>query len=235
MTRKKQLNTYSNKSDPRLDRLPEFDKRSEEYPITALLPKVAAKKPRSYTWDCKAVLDQGNEGACVGFSMSAELLAKPAVVQGITNESARAVYKKAQTLDQWPGESYQGTSVLAGAKAVQEIYPKAWDSYRWAFGLEDVIQTLGYFGPVVLGINWYSSMFTPDKNGLIKVYGSLAGGHAILARGIDVKKKLIRLHNSWGVHWGLAGNCFISFDDLDRLLHEHGDACVPVGRHKETI
>lgn len=215
-------------ADRRLGRLIEFDHRSLSYPIASLLPK-ETKKPRSYTWECRATLDQGQEGACVGFGFAHELAARPSR-RLVHQAGAFAIYRKAQTLDPWPGEDYEGTSVLAGIKAVQQMYPKFIQSYRWAFGLDDVILTLGYLGPVVLGINWYYSMYSPDSNGIIKVEGQLAGGHCILAKGVDIKKKLITLHNSWGSDYGKGGSCYISYDNLNRLLKEGGEALVPVKR-----
>lgn len=223
-------NIITNPTDRRLDRLPEFDARNFQHPITALLPLEAKYKPRSYTWRCKSWLDQGQEGACVGFAFTHELAARPAEVIGLENDHARKVYKTAQTLDIWPGENYEGTSVLAGAKAIMQLYPKAYQGYKWAFNMNEVIQTLGYFGPIVLGINWYTGMFSPDADGYIKVKGSIAGGHAILANAINVRKERIHLRNSWGKDWGKNGGCYISFSDLERLLSENGDACVPVGR-----
>ncbi len=214
-------------SDPRLDRKVQFDERSRGFPVRALIPPAA--KPRSYTWSCPVVLDQGQEGACVGFSISHEAAARPCCVQDITNTSAQEIYRRARQLDEWDGENYDGTSVLAGIKAAQE---RGWyPSYRWAFGLQDLILALGYKGPAVLGINWYEGMFNTDDQGFVHVSGELSGGHAILANGINVKKKTVRLHNSWGRDWGWDGECFISFDDLDRLLHEQGEACIPVLRH----
>jgi len=207
-----------------LGRLKERDEASRNFPIRAL---IAQEKPRSYHWECKPSLNQGREGACVGFAFSHEAAAEPVVVKKVTNKVARAIYKRAQQLDNYPGEDYEGTSVLGGAKACVE---KGWfGSYRWAFGLEDLLLALSYAGPVVLGVNWYEGMDKPS-NGIIRVTGDLRGGHAILANGIDVEKKLIRLHNSWGRNWGRRGECFISFKDLDRLLHEEGEACVPLTR-----
>ena len=217
--------------NPVLNRIPEFDERSRNFPIRTLLA-TAPRQNRSYTWRCLDTLDQKSEGACVGFAWTHELAARPAEVTGLSAITARAIYKDAQTKDPWEGTDYSGTSVLAGVKATKALHPDKIDSYKWAFGLADVLQTLSWHGPVVLGINWYEGQFVP-VNGVISPTGQLAGGHAILANGIDLKRKLVRLHNSWGRSWGLNGACFISFSDLDRLLHEQGEACVAVGRTPE--
>lgn len=209
---------------PLLDRLVEFDTRSRQYPIRTLLQ---AKQPRSYTWACPTVLDQGNIGACVGFSWAQELAARPRIHQ-VDYSFALALYKMAQTLDQWPGEDYEGSSVIAGAKAVQRS--GFMGEYRWAFGLTDALLAIGYSGPCVLGVNWYSSMFAVDDRGFIRVGGRLEGGHAILANGVSLKRQAVRLHNSWGRDWGSNGEAWIGFTDLERLLHEDGECCVPVGR-----
>lgn len=213
----------------RLGRLEQFDERSRAYPVRALLGK-SPKKLRSYMWRCKQTLDQKKEGACSGFSWSHELIARPAEVEGITEKTAIKVYKLAQDLDEWDGNSYEGSSVLAAVKAVQQLHPGKIIEYRWCFNFEDFLLTLGNVGPIVLGINWYNDMFNPDSKGIVKASGGLAGGHAILANGVDIKKKLVRLHNSWGSSWGVKGECFISFNDMEKLLQERGEACVVTKR-----
>lgn len=212
-------------ADPRLDRLVEFDERSRSYPIRTLLPTTF----RSYTWRVPVALDQGREGACVGFGWAHEIAARPWADAGITNDYAFAIYRWAQQNDQWPGEDYEGTSVLAGAKAVSEWLDRIVE-YRWAFGLDDVRRTLGYRGPVVLGVNWYDGMSEPGSDGFIRVSGNLAGGHCILAYGVSEPGKYVKLWNSWGTGWGQGGACRITFADLDRLLNENGDACIPMIR-----
>jgi hypothetical protein len=224
------LKNNNTATDPRLGRIPEFDKRSLEYPIRALVLAEQASKPRSYTWRVNKWLDQGMEGACVGFSWTHELAARPMVVSDVDNLYARGIYKEAQKVDEWPGEDYEGTSVLAGAKVVQKLGHM--EEYRWAFGLNDLILAVGYKGPAVLGINWYEPMFSPDEKGFIHVDGGLAGGHAILCYRVNVKQKFFGLWNSWGDSWGLNGACLVSFDDMERLLSEDGEACIPVHRLK---
>ena len=59
------------------DRLVQFDERSRAFPIRALID--ADAKPRSYTWQCPVWLDQGTEGACVGFGVSHEAAARPEI------------------------------------------------------------------------------------------------------------------------------------------------------------
>lgn len=212
-------------ADRRLDRIPQFDPASRRFGIAAVLPD---RPPRSYTWRGYTVLDQGSEGACVGFGWSHELIARPMVVAHVDDTFATLVYHEARTLDEWPGEDYSGTSVLAGAKAVQARgHMKA---YRWGFSLNDLIAALGYAGPVVLGLNWYTGMMNTDVEGAIKPTGQVEGGHCICAMGISVAKRRIRLVNSWGASWGEGGHCWVSYDDMERLIHEQGEQCIPVDR-----
>lgn len=207
-------------------RLIQFDERSRNFPIRALIDSMAT--PRSYTWSCGVNLDQGYLPACTGFAVCHEAAAKPCVIAGITDQVAIALYYRAQDLDEWPGNDYFGSSVLGAMKAGME---KGWYSeYRWAFSETQLQFAVGYKGPAVLGIDWYPGMMAPDANGLIKATGTFEGGHAILCNGVNIKKRLYRLHNSWGKSWGKDGECFISFDDMAKLLASQGEACIPVKR-----
>jgi hypothetical protein len=68
------------------------------------------------------VLDQGSEGACVGFGSAdaanvLTLLRAPGTPQLLDSGDAVELYRLAQKLDQVPGEDYEGSSVLGGMKA----------------------------------------------------------------------------------------------------------------------
>jgi len=207
-----------------LDRRPHFDERSKAYPIRALLD---TSQPRSYSWRCTTWLDQGREGACVGHAWAHERAAMP-VERPATSEDAFEIYRAAQKIDPWPGEDYSGTSVLAGAKAAMT---KGWlKEYRWAFNLNDTLTAISRKGPVVLGIDWYEGMFETDIYGYVRPTGALAGGHAILARGVNITRRTVSLHNSWSQDWGVNGRALITWDDLGMLLASGGEACVPVLR-----
>ena len=219
--------------DIRLGRIEEFDERSRNFPLTAVL-KTGIKRNR--VWRCTENYNQGQEGACVGFAIAHELAATPVEVLGLTFDYiVKSIYHEAQKTDPWPGGSYpgaipkyEGTSVLAGVKIAQGL--GYFNSYRWAFGLNDLLLGLSSAGPAVLGIKWYSNMTNPDVNGFIKPTGQLQGGHAILARGVNWNDKYVILHNSWGRQWGKDGTCYITFDDLDKLLKDNGEAVFFIGR-----
>lgn len=222
--------------DVRLDRLIQFDERSRNFPIKALYE---AKKPRSYTWRCNSVLDQGPDGACVGFGCAHELIARPSEVKGVDSLYAKhKLYWEAQKIDQWEGGAYpgarpfyEGTSILAGVKVTHKL---GWfDSYRWAFGIQDLITGVGYNGPAVIGTYWFNDMFTPDSKGYIKPTGGIAGGHCTLVRAVSIKKKRLTIRNSWGSMWGKNGDCYISFDDMDNLLKLDGEAVFFLKRHSK--
>lgn len=187
------------------------------------------------------MIDQGSEGACVGFGWTNELRAKPVPVKFPNPEQfAIGIYKQAQKIDEWPGENYSGTSVLAGAKICRSLGYIG--EFRWAFGIDDVIDTLVTSGPVVLGIPWYESMYETRPSGLIDIGGKKVGGHCILATGYSPKQRfmkeglttfeVVRLRNSWGPEYGVNGNGWIKVEDLAKLLSGKGEACIPVARMK---
>lgn len=229
-------------ADIRLGRLVNFDERSRNYPIRTL---VEEQPLRSYSWDCNAWFDQGKEGACVAFSLGHELAAQPVEVQGLTNEIlVENFYWEIQKTDPWEGGSYpganpvyEGTSVLCGLKFLQD--KGLIQSYRWAFNLNDVLLGIGYNGPCEFGINWYSDMYEPDSKGFIHPTGQLVGGHAIIGRAVDIENKFVTLHNSWGQDWGINGDCYISFEDLEKLLKEDGEAAfvvdTPITKPEDTV
>lgn len=226
-------------TDPRLDRVVQFDERSRLFNVTEVLKPTPI---RSRTWRCPVWLDQGREGACVGFSWSHALATTKTRKRKVAAPFAQQWYKEAQKVDQWPGEDYEGTSVLAGAKVAQA---KGFiESYRWAFGIDQVLEALSKQGPVVLGIPWMDSMFAPDpKTGLLDCTGNVSGGHAIMARGHIIKKRIpgvgvrhvVRLRNSWGKDWGMKGDAFILVEDLESLLKTRGEACVPLGNKLREV
>jgi hypothetical protein len=224
--------------DTRLDRIVFFDDRSRGYPIRRM---VAVKKPRSYTWRCNTYLDQGSEGACVGFGIAHELAARPSEVKGLTKKFAKeSICWEAQKIDEWKGGSYpgakpkyEGTSVLAGVNVARNM--GFFDSFYWGFSLNDLVLGVGYRGPAVLGLPWMEGMFDTDDKGFIHASGDVSGGHCILCRGVNVRNKYFLLRNSWGRKWGLGGDCKVSFEDMKKLLSNGGESVFFEGRHKIKI
>lgn len=253
------LRDGSKTQDPRLDRLVQFDERSRGYPIRAL---VGRKTPRSYTWRIGTdfLIDQGREGACVGFAVVNELQARPAESRfGGKDETDRfavqEIYWPAQKTDPWEGGSYpgaspqyDGTSVLAGVKAAQRL--GYFEEYRWSFGLEDLVIGIGRHGPAVLGLAWFDTNYEPGPDGFIRPEGNVVGGHAILARAVkiewkndrrldmddvDLDRSYVTVRNSWGV-WGHkgSGDAYITLGHLSRWLAQQGEACFMVNRTSEV-
>lgn len=223
-----------------LDWQPRHDPRSKNFPVAAVLR--TSIRRRNKLWHVGPILDQAAEGACVGFGWTAEALARPVAARlGLMKaatprdpqEFARYVYRTAQKNDEWAGEDYEGTSVLAGAKVMQRV--GLIRQYRWAFNVEQVADAVLANGPVVIGVPWYEGMYEAP-NGVLKVRGSLVGGHCLLVVGYRVKDYRLGgedgfvLQNSWGESWGDKGLAIIKKSDLALLLKDDGEACVPVSR-----
>lgn len=134
-------------------------------------------------------------------------------------------YNWMQRNDYWDGEEYDGTSVRAGAKYLRN--QGLIENYLWAWDIDAVVRAVLEEGPVVLGTTWYMDMFTPDENGMITPTGNAAGGHAYKVDGVNRDREVARLKNSWGRGWGKNGYAYISLADLDSLIRDHGEACLP--------
>lgn len=216
---------------PKLDWKPRFDSRSLGFLISDHFHLGVEAGNRN--WRRGAWLDQGQEGACTGFGAAHVLAATPKARPDMNDAMARSLYKEAQRNDEWPGENYEGSSVLG---AMQALKARNWiTEYYWAKSLDEIKHGVSLFGPMEIGVNWYSGMWKPDDNGVLHVSGTIVGGHALCVGGIDFKKGLFRLDNSWGKNWGINGSAWISFEDMDRLRSEDGEFALPRKRKYALI
>jgi hypothetical protein len=84
-------------------------------------------------WPYQPILNQGQEGACTGFALSAVinyLLAQRRPEYAGRIVSPRMLYEMARCYDEWPGEQYEGSSARGGMKgwsrhgvAVRGLWP----------------------------------------------------------------------------------------------------------------
>lgn len=214
------------RGDLGLGRLPAFDQRDRLHQIRPLLASTEPRKEYAY-WHGSAFLDQGSTSMCVEYAWHHYVQA------GRVRPRAKypywtvgEPYHAMQKIDEWPGEDYDGTSVRAGAKLMQEM--GFITEYRWAWDLETVVDAVTRLGPVVVGTNWYDDMFDPDQRGIVRATGYNLGGHAWLIDGANRKHGMARAKNSWGRSWGKNGRFWIPFEDLEKLINEDGEACLSV-------
>lgn len=210
---------------------PRFDDKSRKYGICQTLPIMQLSR-KSMQWSCHVYFDQYEEPSCTGFAMTHGVMAEPFQNTKLTPTHARYLYQKAKELDQWPGEDYDGSSVLGVAAAAKEL--KLIESYHWCFNEYEICTAIGYHGPVVFGSQWYDGMIEPDENGIIRATGKQLGGHAYLLTSYDAALEMYRVHNSWGISWGKMGDAFISSKDVNTLMREGAEACVITKSEQST-
>lgn len=225
---------------------PSADPRNAGYPMSAILP-VAVDRSRPKMWlgpYCR--LDQGREGACVGFGWTIELMGSPIRVMpagyrtradvAVANRYASRLYHDAQKVDEWPGENYSGSSVNAGAKVARAR--GLIDGWRWAADVYEAIDAVITSGPVVCGVPWFEEMYETAAGGLVTVAGRLVGWHCITVRGYlpswGGHGPVVVWRNSWGPDYGVNGDGYVRLDDFARLLDgdsgQRGEAALPIGR-----
>lgn len=212
------------------------DDRSRGYKVVDLLGAAPAVL-RDKTWTRRiGAFDQGQLGSCVGNGCVGLVATMPFhTARGKTadNEAlAVKVYSLATALDDYPGTyppDDTGSSVLDGLKALQQMGLIL--GYRWAFGIDETLQTLSAYGPVAVGVEWHEGFDHPDAQGLVKLSGKVRGGHCFEIVGLHPKRGrtgLVEAVQSWGSSWGLKGRFFFEVDDLKHLLENGGEVGTAV-------
>lgn len=219
---------------PALGRKYAPDPRDANFPMKALLPRKKSTRTYRY-WNANGAWfnqddrasSRGDYGTCVGHAWAHWLEDGPVTQRGAPDPMLPfLLYDAAQTMDEWDGEDYEGTSVRAGCKAAQARGFIA--SYHWAESTEDIVQAVLEIGPVVVGTHWYEGMLEPDPGGFLHLEGGVAGGHAYLLNGVNRTAGAFRIKNSWGRAWGAQGHALLAIKDMASLLTAEGEACLAI-------
>lgn len=213
----------------------EHDARSLRYTVATADNEVF----EDVRWQSSApILDQGDLGGCTGYACAALLsylypdyphLPASTDAEG-WDTLAKSLYSQATNLDSIPGHwptDDTGSTGLAVAKAAKaDGFASGYLHITDAAQLAKALQQ----GPLIVGTNWYNSMFYPDSSGDIVVseWSGLAGGHEYVLD--EVAGSHLGFRNSWGESFGVEGRFYMNIDDFLWLLHQEGDATqlVPV-------
>lgn len=180
--------------------------------------------------------NQGSTPYCCAYSWVHVLEDGPVVQDAIQGRSVPLFtpdkfYKQCKLIDGLPASS-DGTTILAGAQVAKKF--GLISEYRWANTVDEVVDALLIFGPVIAGTHWYDGM-NAESDGTMRIRGRLQGGHAYVLNGVDTKKQVIRVKNSYGKTWGKQGYGYLSFESLDKLLKDGGEICVPFEKKLSKI
>ena len=181
-------------------------------------------------------LDQGAEGACVGFGTSAELAAEPVVIPA-TGRSAQLLYEAARREDakmnggvELDGE---GASVLGGLRAARAN--GSIQGFAWAQSSRQLRDAVLVHGSVILGTEWTEGMDQLDADAVARAVGKSRGGHCWTVVGyypqFRGRGEFYEAINSWGPGYGDRGMFRISRTHLDKLVFRmNGEAAIVTDR-----
>lgn len=224
-------------------RLAIVDERDTDYPMSDVLPSESERTSRDYQywWAEGWEGNQGSSPRCVAYACLHMLedgsythfyekrSHDPAYMDTESSETslipAFDLYNSAQKRDRWQGNSYDGTSVRGGMKALQKDYG-AISSYHWAQNIDELVEAVLNEGPVVIGSPWYESMYDPEKKDDryfldVNQGGRVVGGHAYIINGVNRSKGVARMKNSWG-EWAGNGMAYMDMEDLEYLVFDSG-------------
>lgn len=215
----------------RLGRHYKYDSRNALYPYRLTHEGATADQ----LWDrLIPILDQGDVGSCTGNAQTGVLGTQPftpTLPAGLVLDEAFALrdYSGAEDID-GDGPFPPNDNGSSGQSAAQwTLNSKLISGYTHASSAADMADALQK-GPVIVGVNWYSSFDSPSSSGLISVSKGayVRGGHEFLVRGCKITDRLFLADNSWGTGYGNAGSMEFSWDTMDRLFSEQGDCTVSI-------
>lgn len=180
--------------------------------------------------------NQGDTPHCCAYSWVHVLEDGPVVQDAIHGRpiplfTPDKFYKQCKLIDGLSASS-NGTTILAGAQVAKKF--GLISEYRWANTVDEVVDALLIFGPVIAGTYWYDGM-NAESDGTMRIRGRNQGGHAYVLNGVDTKKQVIRVKNSYGKSWGKQGYGYLPFESLDKLLKDGGEICVPFEKKLSKI
>jgi hypothetical protein len=195
------------------------------------------------------VSHQGSEGSCTGFALATVahyLLRVRRVVPDEVNVSSRMFYEMAKRYDEWPGESYEGSSARGAVKGwnkhgvcAEELWPyqpgvadrdmtsrRSADAMKRPLGAyyrinqKDLVamhSAIADTGVLFATSVIHEGWISPNIDGSITPAGDVMGGHAFAIVGYNAQGFWVQ--NSWGGEWGIEGCALLTYDDwLDTAM-----------------
>ena len=192
------------------------------------------------------ILDQGREGACVGFGLAAVINLLNQMRKNPVRVSPRMLYEMARRYDEWEGEDYSGSSCRGGikgwhhmgvcsdrdwpyhasrsgrltvarAKAARENTVGAY--YRLRHRLPDFHAALNETHVIYASARVHEGWQSHQiRNGVIPFKKERIGGHAFAIVGYNEKGFWVQ--NSWGAGWGEGGLALWTYGDWQQNISD---------------
>ncbi|XAL98386.1 C1 family peptidase [Phycisphaeraceae bacterium D3-23] len=185
------------------------------------------------------ILDQGQEGACVGFALAGVINVLNQQRRNPTQVSARMLYEMAKRHDEWEGERYSGSSCRGGIKGwhhtgvcTEAEWPYAVNRkgrltvkrakaarkntigayYRLRHRISDFHTAINEAHVLFASANVHAGWDNENiKDGVIPHRATLEGGHAFAIVGYNEAGFWVQ--NSWGPDWGQRGLALWTYED----------------------
>lgn len=189
-----------------------------------LIPR---KLPKALTWgDVKIPVKSQVGPSCVGFASAAMKEVQEKIEHNrLFTFDGLSLYKECKKVDGIPEED--GTFIRTALKILQKVgipFEKRFykiASYARITTIDEIRFALASSGPVVAGVPVYDSWESPhERINLPEGNEQPRGGHAILLTGYDDNRRVFYVKNSWDSSWGMGGRIHLSYDYIDKLLHD---------------
>lgn len=211
-------------------RIPFVDPRNMDYLLADRAPGLYARaasltKPRTVrNWMLRTWLDQSVKPFCTAYGSLHELYCGPIYHKKKPIIDPDHLFALIQSEDRRHGRVYTEGATTNAACAVM-VQLGFWGGYDWDYEGPSALGALMSEYPIIAGTAWTDSMFDRDREGIIRVTSwnlASAGGHLYCVNGINLKRGLVRIANTWG-----DGYYWLPIEDFLRLVREGGETVLP--------